>query len=416
MLHVPVHARDADRVVALGADDPRHVGAVAVVVVGVGVLAEEVGAVDVVGEAVAVLVHAVRAARPRWSRCWRSGRDGRMRRPCPATATVTGPPVVTFQAAGRVHVTQPPLPAESAVVRAPAPRARRSSARRSAPPTVARAARATSSGDPDRRSRAPRRSSRRAARSCRRQRPLRCAPRAWWRSESKPTTSSPGTRSGPMSVSPRDLPGRHPPSTTIAAKTKMLPARLHDASDWAPPDATCGTPMLNTRRFSPDSETSSGLRLVHGRCIPRMLDRGHASATRLTWRDPMPERDQSAAADLRRSVALGRRRIRQRRHARLRVHPAGNRPWGGTRHGRDGVAAYATIFRDHVDGLWADADDFIDAGDVIVVLGRLRGHGKQPATNTRCTSRTSGRCPTECPRGVAATSTRRRSWPRSAAG
>jgi uncharacterized protein len=52
-------------------------------------------------------------------------------------------------------------------------------------------------------------------------------------------------------------------------------------------------------------------------------------------------------------------------------------PWGGTRHGRDGVAAYATIFRDHVDGPWADADDFIDAGDVIVVLGRLRGRGKQ---------------------------------------
>ena len=48
-------------------------------------------------------------------------------------------------------------------------------------------------------------------------------------------------------------------------------------------------------------------------------------------------------------------------------------PWGGTRHGRDGVSAYATIFRDYVDGQWADADDFIDAGEVIVVLGRLRG-------------------------------------------
>jgi uncharacterized protein len=51
-------------------------------------------------------------------------------------------------------------------------------------------------------------------------------------------------------------------------------------------------------------------------------------------------------------------------------------PWGGTRHGRDGVSAYATIFRDHVDGQWADADDFIDAGDVIVVLGRLRGRAR----------------------------------------
>ena len=51
-------------------------------------------------------------------------------------------------------------------------------------------------------------------------------------------------------------------------------------------------------------------------------------------------------------------------------------PWGGTHHGQDGVSAYATIFRDHVDGQWADPDDFIDGGDVIVVLGRMRGHAK----------------------------------------
>ena len=51
-------------------------------------------------------------------------------------------------------------------------------------------------------------------------------------------------------------------------------------------------------------------------------------------------------------------------------------PWGGTRHGRDGVEAFATIFRDHVEGQWADPDDFIDAGELIVVLGRLRGHAR----------------------------------------
>ena len=51
-------------------------------------------------------------------------------------------------------------------------------------------------------------------------------------------------------------------------------------------------------------------------------------------------------------------------------------PWGGTRHGRDGVLAFADTFRDHVDGQWADADDFIEAGDVILVLGRLRGRAK----------------------------------------
>jgi uncharacterized protein len=51
-------------------------------------------------------------------------------------------------------------------------------------------------------------------------------------------------------------------------------------------------------------------------------------------------------------------------------------PWGGTRHGPDGVQAFATIFRDHVEGQWADPDDFIDGGDVIVVLGRLRGRAR----------------------------------------
>ena len=51
-------------------------------------------------------------------------------------------------------------------------------------------------------------------------------------------------------------------------------------------------------------------------------------------------------------------------------------PWGGTRHGRDGVEAFASIFREYVEGQWADPDDFIDAGDLIVVLGRLRGHAK----------------------------------------
>jgi ketosteroid isomerase-like protein len=51
-------------------------------------------------------------------------------------------------------------------------------------------------------------------------------------------------------------------------------------------------------------------------------------------------------------------------------------PWGGTRHGRDGVEAFATVFRDHVEGQWADPDDFIDVGDLIVVLGRLRGRAR----------------------------------------
>ena len=48
-------------------------------------------------------------------------------------------------------------------------------------------------------------------------------------------------------------------------------------------------------------------------------------------------------------------------------------PWGGTRHGHDGVQAFAAIFQDHVEGRWADPDDFLDAGDRMVVLGRMRG-------------------------------------------
>lgn len=51
-------------------------------------------------------------------------------------------------------------------------------------------------------------------------------------------------------------------------------------------------------------------------------------------------------------------------------------PWGGTRHGADGVETLLEIFGDHVDGSWADPDDFLDAGDRIVVLGRLRGRAR----------------------------------------
>jgi ketosteroid isomerase-like protein len=51
-------------------------------------------------------------------------------------------------------------------------------------------------------------------------------------------------------------------------------------------------------------------------------------------------------------------------------------PWGGTRHGHDGIESFATSFRDHIVGTWADPDDYLDAGDRIVVLGRLRGRAQ----------------------------------------
>jgi ketosteroid isomerase-like protein len=40
------------------------------------------------------------------------------------------------------------------------------------------------------------------------------------------------------------------------------------------------------------------------------------------------------------------------------------------------VRAFASISQDHVDGRWADPDDFLDAGDRMVVLGRMRGRAK----------------------------------------
>lgn len=51
-------------------------------------------------------------------------------------------------------------------------------------------------------------------------------------------------------------------------------------------------------------------------------------------------------------------------------------PWGGTRHGHDGVQAFAAVSQDQVEGRWADPDDFLDAGDRIVVLGRLSGRAR----------------------------------------
>jgi ketosteroid isomerase-like protein len=52
-------------------------------------------------------------------------------------------------------------------------------------------------------------------------------------------------------------------------------------------------------------------------------------------------------------------------------------PFGGTRHGPGGVRTVARLFQDHIEGGWADPDDFLDAGDRIVVLGRIRGRARE---------------------------------------
>jgi uncharacterized protein len=52
-------------------------------------------------------------------------------------------------------------------------------------------------------------------------------------------------------------------------------------------------------------------------------------------------------------------------------------PWGGTRHGPDGIRAFADTFSERIEGNWADPDDFLVADDRVVVLGRLRGRARE---------------------------------------
>ena len=51
-------------------------------------------------------------------------------------------------------------------------------------------------------------------------------------------------------------------------------------------------------------------------------------------------------------------------------------PWGGTHHGHLGIASMREIYEEHADGIWADPDELIEAGDTVIVLGRTRGRGR----------------------------------------
>jgi len=48
-------------------------------------------------------------------------------------------------------------------------------------------------------------------------------------------------------------------------------------------------------------------------------------------------------------------------------------PWGGARHGHDGVRTYLDLLREHVSGGWGTPEEFLDVGDRVVVLGRFTG-------------------------------------------
>lgn len=52
-------------------------------------------------------------------------------------------------------------------------------------------------------------------------------------------------------------------------------------------------------------------------------------------------------------------------------------PFGGTHHGADAIRTFARLYTEHYDGSFADPDEFLDAEDRLVVLGRLRGRGKE---------------------------------------
>jgi uncharacterized protein len=51
-------------------------------------------------------------------------------------------------------------------------------------------------------------------------------------------------------------------------------------------------------------------------------------------------------------------------------------PWGGTHHGHLGITAVVEIYDDHVEGRWADPDEYVEAGDHILVLGRISGRAR----------------------------------------
>ena len=48
-------------------------------------------------------------------------------------------------------------------------------------------------------------------------------------------------------------------------------------------------------------------------------------------------------------------------------------PWGGRRHGPDGVRTCLDLLREHVAGGWGTPEEFLDAGVRVIVLGRFTG-------------------------------------------
>ena len=60
-------------------------------------------------------------------------------------------------------------------------------------------------------------------------------------------------------------------------------------------------------------------------------------------------------------------------------------PWGGVRHGHEGVTSFVAILDEHIDGGWGTPEEFLDVGERIVVLGRFSGVAR--ATGVRFETR-----------------------------
>jgi ketosteroid isomerase-like protein len=61
----------------------------------------------------------------------------------------------------------------------------------------------------------------------------------------------------------------------------------------------------------------------------------------------------------------------------LEMHTLTGTMLEGASHGRDAVRQWLMDVADYWESMWIEADQFVDAGDAAVVLGRVHGRGKK---------------------------------------
>jgi uncharacterized protein len=100
-------------------------------------------------------------------------------------------------------------------------------------------------------------------------------------------------------------------------------------------------------------------------------ERGRCDDRRVGSEDLLAARDAYDAFDRRDLDALLERLAHN-----VAWHSPETLPWGGTRHGHDGVATYFELLDEHVEDGWGEPDEYLDAGERLVVLGRMRGRAR----------------------------------------